>query len=394
MVPPVDKKRRSEHRIPCLDGLRTIAIALVCLGHLTWNQRLLGRAGQYLKLGDVGVRIFFVLSGFLITSILLQELARTSTIALRRFYFRRTLRIFPAFYAFVAVMVVVNAVHWARLFHGSALPSVSYTADLFLPGKRVFGHTWSLAVEEQFYLLWPAALLVLGRRRGLWLAGLILLACPLMRVITFVVVAPPAEVAWGLQNPQFRFDTQADALALGCLLAGCRSWLHLQCWYRRLLASRAFVLVPSLGLMITLVGRQQAGHMLVAYLVAGYLVTNIAIVLSLDWCLTHPSGVVGCILNTAPIVGMGTISYSVYLWQEPFLYVGRLAWWQVPPANIGLALLAATMSYFLIERPALHLRTRWEHRLVTRPARTERLRLAGWLSQTTWRQSVARRRTV
>jgi len=353
---------RNESRMPSLDGLRAIAIGLVCLGHLTWNQRLLGRDGQYLKVGDIGVRMFFVLSGFLITGLLLRELESTGTISLPRFYFRRALRIFPAFYTFIGAMIVVNTVLWAHLYHGSPLASLSYTADYVVPAKRVFGHTWSLAVEEQFYLLWPAALLLLGRRRGLWLGGVVLVVCPFMRAISYLAVSQHTGIMTNIQNPQFRFDTQADALAVGCVLAGIRERLHMHRWYRRLLASRGFVLVPVLGLAVTLAGRQQHDLLIGAYLLIGVSATNLAIALTLDWCLTNPGGIAGRFLNAAPMTSVGVLSYSIYLWQAPFLYVGRSAWWQAPPANLGLTLLAATASYFLVERPFLRLRKRWENR--------------------------------
>jgi peptidoglycan/LPS O-acetylase OafA/YrhL len=309
-----------------------------------------------------------VLSGFLITGILLREIERTSTLSLTRFYFRRTLRIFPALYTFVGVMTVVNTVRWAHLYHGSPLPPLTYTADYFPPVKRVFGHVWSLAVEEQFYLLWPAGLLLLGRRRALWMAGGMLVLCPLMRVVSVTLVTQHAGIAAQIQNPEFRFDTQADALAMGCLLASLRVRLHVHTWYCRLLASRAFVLVPVLGLALTEVGHQEHGLLLVAYLLMGQSLTNVAMALSLDWCLTHPSGLIGRVLNASPIVAAGEMSYSIYLWQEPFLYVGHSAWWQVPPTNIGLALLAATGSYLLVERPFLCLRKRWEQHLFMSPS--------------------------
>jgi peptidoglycan/LPS O-acetylase OafA/YrhL len=359
---------RNEHRIPSLDGLRAIAVGLVCLAHLTWNQHYLGRNGQYLKLGTIGVRIFFVLSGFLITGILLREIESTSLLSLHRFYFRRTFRILPAFYTFVAVMVIVNAAHWIHFYDGSAAPSLTYTADYFVPGKRAFGHTWSLAVEEQFYLLWPAALLLLGPRRGMWLAGGTLFVCPLMRVISCVLVAHHVGTMSHLQSLEFRLDTQADALAMGCLLAGLRARLHSYAWYRSFLSSRVFVLVPVLGLLVFEVGRQQLP--LPAYLLVGYTVTNVAITLSMDWCLLFPGGAIGRVLNASPVAAVGVISYSIYLWQEPFLFVSRSAWWQAPPANIGLTLLAATASYVLIERPCLRLRARWEPRLFQEQTKT------------------------
>jgi peptidoglycan/LPS O-acetylase OafA/YrhL len=370
MAPPAAEVRHDEARIPSLDGLRAIAISLVCLGHLTWNQHLLGQNGQYLKVGDLGVRIFFVLSGFLITSILLRELETHSTISLARFYFRRTLRIFPAFYAFVVIMITVNAVHWVQLYHGSAISPVSYAADYVVPGKRVFGHTWSLAVEEQFYLLWPATLLFLGRRRALWLAGLMLLGCPVMRVVSFVLMAHHASVTALIQDPRFRFDTQADALAIGCLLAGLRGRLHGHGWYRGLLASRALALVPVLGLVAGELGNTQLQTLALPHLVGGYGATNLAIALSLDWCLTYPSGAVGGFLNAAPVATVGVLSYSIYLWQEPFLYISRSGWWHQAPANLALTLIAATASYLLIERPCLRLRSRWERSLFGNPSAT------------------------
>ena len=357
----------TERRIPSLDGLRAVAVVLVCLAHLTWNQHYLGSNGQYLKLGAIGVRMFFVLSGFLITGILLRELDRTSSLSLRRFYFRRTMRIFPAFYAFVAVIVIVNAAHWIHFYDGSSIPSLTYTTDYFVPAKRVFGHTWSLAVEEQFYLVWPAALLFLGRRRAMWLAGAVLCMCPCMRLLSYLLVARHAGTLANLQPLEFRLDTQADALAMGCLLAGLQGKLHTYRWYRRVLSSPLFVLVPLLGLLVFELGPQRLPA--VANLLVGYTVTNLAIALSLDWCLLFPNGRIGRVLNAAPVAAVGMISYSIYLWQEPFLFVSRRAWWQVPPANVGLMLLAATASYLLIERPCLRLRTRWERRLFQEPAR-------------------------
>jgi peptidoglycan/LPS O-acetylase OafA/YrhL len=353
--------RNNGRRIPSLDGLRAVAIALVCLAHLTWNQHYLGGNGQYLKLGSVGVRLFFVLSGFLITGMLLREMESTSSLSLGRFYFRRTFRVFPAFYAFVGVMVIVNAAHWIHFYGGSAMPSLTYTADYIVPGKRAFGHTWSLAVEEQFYLLWPAALLLLGQRQAMWLAGMAVFACPLMRVLSCVLMAGHAGISPNIQPLDFRFDTQADALAMGCLLAGLRVRLHSSACYRRFLSSRLFVLVPIVGLVVFELGRQRLPA--VAYLLVGYTVTNLAITLSLDWCLLFPGGVIGRVLNASPVAAVGVVSYSIYLWQEPFLFVSHSAWWQTPPANIGLTLLAATASYFLVERPFLRLRARWEPRL-------------------------------
>src|SRR5947199_4488665 len=140
------------NRIPSLDGVRAISIALVLLDHLNKSGHIQAKiAGSY---GTTGVHIFFVLSGYLITSLLLQEHDRDSTVGLGRFYVRRAFRIFPAAFAFLAVSALLfrGQVGWYHL-----LGAVFYAANMEVSRPWIFGHLWSLAIEEQFDVLWPFA---------------------------------------------------------------------------------------------------------------------------------------------------------------------------------------------------------------------------------------------
>ena len=139
-------------RIPSLDGLRAISITLVILSHLVkWKHISLEVLGSY---GALGVHVFFVLSGYLITNLLLHEYERSSTISLRDFYIRRAYRIFPAAFVFLVVVIIL---YWQQIRWYHAAAALLYVANMDMARPWIFGHLWSLSIEEQFYLLWPFA---------------------------------------------------------------------------------------------------------------------------------------------------------------------------------------------------------------------------------------------
>ena len=148
---------------PSLDGLRAFSIVLVLIAHVSlqypWLRRFVEHVGNY------GVRIFFVISGFLITGLLLKELTKTGRISLKSFYIRRTLRIFPAFYVYVLTVVILAWAGILILLPGDLLHAVTYTMNYHMVRSWWLNHMWSLSVEEQFYLLWPTVL------RHLWSAA-------------------------------------------------------------------------------------------------------------------------------------------------------------------------------------------------------------------------------
>ncbi len=341
---------RLHGRIPSLDGLRALSIALVMFAHLNDTRGFISSAEvERWQLGNLGVRVFFVISGFLITTLLLEESDRTGTISLGGFYMRRFFRIFPAFYVLCAVLFVLDAAGVIALHPGDLLTAATYTINYHHDRAWYVGHVWSLSVEEQFYLLWPAILLIAGIRRGLGVAA------------AMVFIAPLLRIGLGL-FPAFRpgigetFPTVADSLATGCLLAGLGPRLARSARWRALIEGRAWWLA-----LIAIAVFARNPFTKVAWLF-GETILNVSIAVVIARVITRPNDRFGRLLNTAPLVWIGTLSYSLYLWQQPFLNRHAASVMQAFPLNLILAVAVAHASYFLVERPFLRLRQRIERR--------------------------------
>ncbi|HET9832111.1 MAG TPA: acyltransferase, partial [Vicinamibacterales bacterium] len=250
--------RTSTERIPSLDGLRAVSIGLVLVAHLAGTRGfpVSVESTQILALGELGVHVFFVISGFLITRLLLNDIARTGKISLGDFYFRRTMRIFPAYYVFLAALAGLASAGLIQLASGDMTHALTYTSNYAAARSWFVGHTWSLSVEEQFYLLWPALLVIAGRRRALWFALFTVAVVPLIRLGSWELLRASSD---GIGH---RFETVADAIAIGCLLAGTRDWLHQQALYRRALESVWFVAVPCFALGGSLLYDHPVAHFL------------------------------------------------------------------------------------------------------------------------------------
>ena len=211
-------------RLPVLDGLRALAALMVMFFHFTGHHGEPGWLRQAAVLGQTGVDLFFVLSGFLITRILLAT--REAPHFFRTFYTRRALRIFPLYYGYLVFhyLVLPMCFHypvpawekqWWFWFYLQNIPAI-------FPGHNISGpgHFWSLAIEEHFYLFWPLAVWALSRRGFTWFAlGTIVLA-PVLRAIFLVQ---------GWQVFYFTF-TRMDALAYGGVLALIYTSVQLECW--------------------------------------------------------------------------------------------------------------------------------------------------------------------
>lgn len=332
-------------RLPSLDGLRAVSITLVVVYHL-WGTRF----DRYLgSLGNLGVRVFFVISGFLITGILLNELESTNSISLKQFYARRALRIFPAFYVYCIAAGVIAAAGLIIVEPRDLLEAATYTINIF-PGAEqsvYVKHIWSLCVEEQFYLIWPALLCIAGKRRGLTIACIWLFAAPTIRILYWLYFPGLHDVI------DRRFETVADALATGCLLAGIQSWLSNAESYNRFLCSRYFALVPVfVYLDANFVGLHPR-----VYLAMGQTLLNVAIALCIDRWVRYPNGIAGRFLNISPVRTVGVMSYSLYLWQQPFVSPESVAFTKFP-INIVLACVFSAGSFFLIEKPFQRLKSK------------------------------------
>ncbi len=353
-------------RIPSLDGMRAVSIVLVLFSHLLGTRGFPVTATPLLDLGDLGVRIFFVLSGFLITGLLLKEWDRTAKIDLRAFYIRRTLRIFPAFYVYLAVLALAGPI---SLRDGDLLRAATYTINYSTTHDWLVGHAWSLAVEEQFYLTWPLLLLWLTPVRAPRAAVAAIVLAPVMRVL--LMALPDGTI--GLQAyVGASFETMVDAIATGALLALVRDRLWTWAPYRRLVGSGWALLLPVVGLAAgslrwwgPWVSPRVEWVLSGLFAAVGLTLLNLCIAMIVDRVVRLHDGPLGRLLNQRHVAFLGTLSYSVYIWQQLFLDRHTDAWYARFPQNILFVLAAALLSYHLVEQPVL----RWRDRLM-RPART------------------------
>lgn len=341
------------NRIPSLDGLRAVSILLVVASHFVHT---IGYSFDS-DIGNLGVRVFFVISGFLITALLLKEIDKTDTVNLKKFYFRRTLRIFPPYYFYLLIMLALYVTGWLQIPLSSFFSSFTYTTNYIYPNTFILGHSWSLSVEEQFYLLYPGVLMLLGRRKTVRLLGLIILICPIIRVFDYRLFHQ-LDPIWIMRG----FHSNADALAVGCLLTFLHKYLHGSDFYLKVLNSK---LTPVLALPVIFIANAQQNHPLV-YLGASLAICNILIALCLDWMVTNPeNNIVGKILNSKPMVKLGVMSYSIYLWQQPFTNGESSMWFAKFPYNLlGIAVFSS-FSYYFVEKFSLRLRQKLERKIFT-----------------------------
>lgn len=346
-------------RLPSLDGLRAVSIALVLIGHLSGTRgfaRLNVGVGDYAHLG---VTIFFVISGFLITRLMLSEHSRSGYVSLRLFYARRALRLLPASYAFItfiSLFWLAGVVHFqARDFWHA----VTYTMN-YLPGRSwQFGHLWSLSVEEQFYFIWPCTFVLLGSRRAGWVAAAGILFGPVARSCAWLLLRGTPYYNLEL------FPTVADGLGTGCLLAIGRDWLERKRWYLRLFHPACSA---SLLTLILLINRYERYTVVEVF---GTSIVNLGLAILIHRCIYLPDDRIGQILNLEPIAFVGVLSYSLYLWQQPFINRSSSAWINGFPQNLVLSIAAALCSFWFIEKPILTLRHRF------RPEQPSRVIVSG-----------------
>ena len=341
-----------------LDGVRAISIAMVLAVHAEL---------PHLQGSLVGVDVFFVISGFLITWLLIGEHDKRDRVSLRNFYIRRALRLFPALVVGIVVALLVIAVGRAAG-QGSAtlagLPFVIFYlgdfARAFGPSNELglLGVTWSLAIEEQFYLVWPFLFLLAARRRlnrgavaGV-LAGLAV-ADMAYRLAMIHAGEPLSRVSYGI-------DTRCDGLLLGCALAFWLAWRGERPLARA--AGRALHAVTVVGLAALVVVVIRGGGLTPStfeYGIPVAVVTAAAVILTI---VARPLRPLSVVLSLRPLVWLGKRSYGLYLVHYPIFVAvhadggpyARVA------AGVILSLLVAEVSFRLVESPALRLKRRFQ----------------------------------
>lgn len=335
-------------RIEALDLLRGTAVALVMLRHAF--------PGVFAGAGVVGVVMFFSISGYLITGLLQRELRQHGRLDLRTFYLRRAYRLVPALLVLVAGVVLVTLV-FDPLGDREQLPrtvtvALTWTANLpFHQGSDATFHLWTLATEEQFYLVWPA---LLGAAWALGRPRLALLVAAVGSALACV-----ATVAWLWDTPDLAYALPTSWAV--CFVVGAAA--HGLSWR----PGRPAV-VAALALLALLAVLPLRGHALL-YLAGGPAIAGLTAVLLLawrDWASVRPRRRLLAV-PLRGLVALGTLSYAAYLWNYP------LTLWLRPsldgaagPVAMALTLLAAALSWRLVEEPVMRRAPRRAP-----PARTE-----------------------
>ena len=317
---------RLGHR-PHLDGLRAVAVLLVLMGHA----QVPGAASA----GMVGVTVFFVLSGFLITRLLLEEQERAGRVDLRAFYLRRLRRLAPALVVMVAAATVMSVSQPGALVRAAA--ALTYTSNVVgvTHDMGPLLHTWSLAMEEQFYLAWPLAMVWVGRRwpRALLpLLGVCMTAVAVNRLVLMLHGASTYRMALGP-------DTRSDALLAGCALA------LLMPRITRFRLGRSAV-----GGAVVLAGAAPSTAAAEPVLLVAVTLAAVTVV---AWGATTTSG---SILISRPALYVGQVSYGVYLWHYPLtvvLLAAGVGWLPNLASTVLFSLAMATLSWRCVESPLL-----------------------------------------
>ncbi len=342
------------------DGIRGLAVCMVIFSHLrvqdffVWYGYL-PQSTLPMFDGNAGVQAFFVLSGFLITLLLTREQQRNSTISLRKFYMRRTLRIVPLYTLFLILVTVMHvtgqyvttwtSLSFAYMYIYNFIPFEWYTRGL--------GHTWSLAVEEHFYLVWPLILsATLLTRRRLLITGVIVFV-----VTSLVLLHLLTGIEWLNQNFYiYRWSfTAGSNIALGCLAALLLCESERAEYWKKLFGHPVAPLI-ALALYANSMYLGAEFEQLGSYL------RGVGLMLMIAWVFLNQGNILVRVLNIPPLRYLGLISYGLYIYQGFFLGVNRhpdQTWPPDPVQGFILLVIVAPLSFHFFEKPFLRLKSRY-----------------------------------
>jgi peptidoglycan/LPS O-acetylase OafA/YrhL len=346
-------------RIPSLDGLRAIAIGIVLFAHgastVSTDNPIYQLIVSYLGNGRFGVVLFFVLSGYLITTLMKREIEKTSQFNLQKFHYRRFFRILPVFLlylitvTFLANRNVITLTPEQIFFTSCFLINYSHIwLDTSDPSYWFLGHFWCLAIEIHFYLIWPLVLVYGGFRRALQIAVAVVLLSPAIRLLTYLLF-PSVQAHITVMT-----HTSLDPLMLGAIVALVQDKARFQHFAEKIFKIPHF---PLLCVCLIFLSRTfDLAFDGMYYLPLGYALDSLLFAALTHYYVSKPHGQVGRILNSHLLASIGLISYSLYVWQQLFLTELNLTWLGSFPVNYVVVFVVATTSYLCIEKPFLKLR--------------------------------------
>jgi len=334
----------SKNVIPSLNGLRAISILLVLFSHV----QLHNLHWEEVHGGQIGVNIFFIISGFLITTLLLKEESKTGDVSLKKFYIRRVLRILPVYYLLLFVYFIMHLQGVLNFNRITWISSLTYTRYFFNDVNWEAQHLWSLNIEEHFYLIWPIVFVFMKNHRKQF-AILMIIAVTITRLVTNV--------------SDWHLFTRSDSLLVGCLFA---------LYYKKIEAfvekapSYIIVLPFVLGIVCGLGGAriipvhdvEIRNHLAKAFVGSFGTITNICVGFIIVISIKRQNNLFFKLLNTRQFNYVGVLFYSIYIWQQLFFSdnIGLLSSF---PINLILIFIVSVISYELYEKHFLQLKERF-----------------------------------
>jgi peptidoglycan/LPS O-acetylase OafA/YrhL len=344
---------------PALDGLRGVSIILVLVVHV---HLLAPWTSGFFAGGSLGVDVFFVVSGFLITSLLLTEYATGGSINLGDFYVRRMLRLAPALISVLLFTCVVALLIGSFLKLGLTPLRLASTVGYFTNWVRAFepaqvwflAHFWSLAIEEQFYLLWPISLILLlkfcSRRTILLIVIAAIIASGALKITLFLSGETSRRIFYGS-------DTRADVVLMGCLVAMLIQWNLLPKFLQN---ERTRASLTKAGVIVLCAFFLIAGESFAPLYLGGFTLVALSVGIVITHITLSPDSSLSRVLRNSIVVWIGRRSYGLYLWHWPVYELCRL----LPEPLILISAIAgsfivAALSYRFIESPFLRLKRRY-----------------------------------
>jgi peptidoglycan/LPS O-acetylase OafA/YrhL len=340
--------------IPTLNGWRAFSILYVLIFHGSWSY-FVPSPGTYLhpemwnviKNGSFGVYFFFGISGFLITTRLLEERNHFGRISLKSFYWRRAFRILPIIFAFLGVIQILRMNNLVDVPSSSILSSILFYRNYSPNGYDWYtGHFWSLSMEEHFYLIWPGLCILALKTKRPWI--------PILGLLAAVAAWRSIEYRYQILTPhldgitwKWRTDLFFDYMLWGSFAAYCNSLPRFKEAFGRF--ARSWMIFPAIAIM----------HWLLFHTVP---FQDIWQAISIQICIlltvNFPTSSFSKFLENKAIAQIGVYSYSLYVWQQLFLVPGNqrihgVEMLQTFPVNVALLILVAYASFRWVETPAI-----------------------------------------